>query len=161
MDFNSVSDNKSSEFLHSFWRVNRNLMRFVHNTAQENDLSIPQYSVLMIIAPRKEMTQKQLGEILQIPKSTLSQAVDGLVQTAWINRQPVQDNRREMHLILSEKGNALFEKISLQKGSIHHTIETIINTIEDNKFEELQNTLLHIADLLENEIITKENIHND
>ncbi|WP_144510350.1 MarR family winged helix-turn-helix transcriptional regulator [Bacillus sp. FJAT-22090] len=160
MDFN-VSGNKSSDFLHSFWRVNRNLMRFVHNTAQENDLSIPQYSVLMIIAPRKEMTQKQLGEILQIPKSTLSQAVDGLVQTEWIHRQPVQDNRREMQLILSEKGETLFEKISIQKGSIHQAIESVISTIDSNQFEELQNTLHHIANLLESDSIIEESIQND
>lgn len=155
MDFN-ISDNKSSDFLHSFWRVNRNLMRIVHNTAQEYGLSIPQYSVLMIIAPRKEMTQKQLGEILQIPKSTLSQAVDGLVQTEWIHRQPVQDNRREMQLIISEKGNALFEKIS-----IHQTIETVINTIGSNQYEEFQNTLHQIAKLLETNSIPKECIQND
>ena len=73
-------------------------------------LSIPQYSVLMTIAPRKGMTQKQIGEVLQIPKSTLSQAVDGLVQTGWIHRQSVEDNRREMQLSLSEKGKTLLKK---------------------------------------------------
>jgi DNA-binding MarR family transcriptional regulator len=136
-------------------------MRFVHTTALENDLSIPQYSVLMTIAPQKEMTQKQIGEVLQIPKSTLSQAVDGLVQTEWIHRKPVKDNRREMQLILSEKGVALFKKISSQKGSIHQTIDSAIGSLDEKQFEELQATLLHIADFLEKEMTTKENIQND
>lgn len=161
MDCNNLTDSKSSKFLHTFRRVNKNMMRFIHNTALENDLSIPQYSVLMTIAPRKEMTQKQLGEVLQIPKSTLSTAVDGLVQTEWLHRQPVPDNRREMQLILSEKGNSLFEKISQQKGSIHRTIETIMDTLTEKQFEEFQATLLHIADFLENETISKENNQND
>lgn len=109
------SDMDSSEFLHSLWYLSRSLMRFVHKAALENDLSIPQYSLVLAIAPHKEMTQKQIGEKLQIPKSTLSQAVDGLVQAGWLYREPVQDNRREIQLILSEKGVALFEKMSAQK----------------------------------------------
>ena len=153
MDCNNLTDSKSSKFLHSFRRLNQNMMRFIHKTALENDLSIPQYSVLMTIAPRKEMTQKQLGEVLQIPKSTLSQAVDGLVQTGWIHRQPVPDNRREMQLLLSEKGNTLFKKISQQKGSIHRTIESVMGTLTEKQFDEFLATLLHIADFLENETI--------
>lgn len=160
MDCPYQSDKRSTQFLQSFWRVNRNLMQFAHKTALENDLSIPQYSVLMTIAPHKEMTQKQIGEILQIPKSTLSQAVDGLVQTEWIHRQPVQDNRREMQLMLSEKGIALCKKISLQKGSIHRTIDLLMDELPENKYEELQSTLLYIADFLEEEINKKEEIQN-
>lgn len=152
---------KSSTFLHSFWRVNRSMMRFAHKTALENDLSMPQYSVLMIIAPQKEMTQKQLGEILQMPKSTLSQAVDGLVQSEWIQRKPVEDNRREMHLILSEKGISLFNQIKSHKNSIHQTLESIISTMDTKRYEELQATLTHIADLLESETHTKGCKKND
>lgn len=158
---NNHPDSRSSKFLHTFRRVNRNMMHFIHKTALENGLSIPQYSVLMTIAPRKEMTQKQLGEVLQIPKSTLSTAVDGLVQTEWLHRQPVPDNRREMQLILSEKGNNLFENISQQKGSIHRTIESVMNTLTEKQFEEFQATLLHIADFLEHETNSKENNAND
>lgn len=154
---NHPPDSRSTKFLHTFWRVNRNMMRFIHKTAMENELSIPQYSVLMTIAPRKEMTQKQLGEVLQIPKSTLSTAIDGLVQTEWLHRQPVPDNRREMQLILSQKGNNLFENIRQQKGSIHRTIESVMDTLTEKQFEEFQATLLHIAEFLENETITKEN----
>ncbi|MDI2586813.1 MarR family transcriptional regulator [Psychrobacillus sp. NEAU-3TGS] len=161
MNCNIPPDSRSSQFLHTFWRVNRNMMRFIHKTALENDLSIPQYSILMTIAPRKEMTQKQLGEVLQIPKSTLSTAVDGLVQTEWLHRQPVPDNRREMQLILSEKGNSLFDKISQQKGSIHRTIESIMDTLTEQQFEEFQTTLLHIADFLDSETISKENNPDD
>lgn len=161
MDCNNLTDSKSSKFLHLFRRLSQNMMRFIHKTALDNDLSIPQYSVLMTIAPRKEMTQKQLGEVLQIPKSTLSQAVDGLVQTGWIHRQSVPDNRREMQLLLSEKGNTLFKKISQQKGSIHRTIESVMGTLTEKQFDEFLATLLHITDFLENETNSKENKQND
>ena len=66
-----------------------------------------------------------------------------------------------MQLILSEKGNDLFEKISQQKGSIHRTIESIMDTLTEKQFEEFQATLLHIADFLENETSLKENNQND
>lgn len=158
---NNQSDMDSSEFLHSLWYVSRSLMRFVHKAALENDLSIPQYSLILAIAPHKEMTQKQIGEKLQIPKSTLSQAVDGLVQAGWLYREPVQDNRREIQLILSEKGVALFEKMSAQKGSIHQTIQSVMDTLTKKQCTEIQTTLLHIADFIEKETNTKEIQKND
>jgi DNA-binding MarR family transcriptional regulator len=136
-------------------------MQFVHKTALEHGLTVPQYSLLMTIAPNKEITQKKLGEIVQIPKSTLSQSVDGLVQAGWIERDPVPDNRREMQLILSEKGKILYETIAQKKGTIHQVIDSVLNTLTEKQFEEIQATLLHIADSLEKETSTKGNTQND
>ena len=60
VDCNNQLDSRSSKFLHTFWRVNKNMMRFIHKTALENDLSIPQYSVLMTIAPTKRNDTKTI-----------------------------------------------------------------------------------------------------
>ncbi|WP_391206907.1 MarR family winged helix-turn-helix transcriptional regulator [Psychrobacillus sp. L4] len=161
MNLNSKYHPKSSEFLHSFRRVNKGLMQFLHKIALEHDLTVPQYSLLMTIAPHKEITQKKLGEILQIPKSTLSQGVDVLVQAGWIEREPVPDNRREIQLILSEKGIMLFETINQKKGTIHQVIDSALETLPEKQCEEFQATLLHIADYLENESSTEESSKND
>lgn len=161
MCLNKEYNSKSSFFLHSFRRVNRELIQFAQKIALEHDLTVPHYSLLMTIAPHREITQKQLGEILQIPKSTLSQGVDVLVQAGWIKREPVPDNRREIQLILSEKGTLLFETISQKKGTIHQVIDSVLETLPEKQFKEFQATLLHIADSLEKETSTKGNLQND
>lgn len=153
MDCENPTETRSSKVLHSFKRVHKGMMRFVHKTALENDLSLPQYSVLITIAPYRQLTQKQLGEIIQIPKSTLSQAVDGLVQAGWIEREPVQDNRREMQLTISEKGKILCETMRVQKGSIHQTLDKAINTLSEKQYNELLATHLQIAEFLEKEAL--------
>lgn len=161
MNFNSKYHPKSSEFLHSLRRISRQQLQFVQKVALEHDLTVPQYSLLMTIAPHKEITQKQLGEIVQIPKSTLSQSVDVLVQAGWIEREPVPDNRREMQLILNETGKMLFEQINRQKGTLHQVIDSILETLPEKQYEEFQATLHYIADNLEKETSTKENTQND
>lgn len=140
---------RSVQLMRSFWNVQKNMMRFIQKTAVENGLSVPQYSVLMTIAPHKEMTQKNLGEKTFLPKSTLSQAVDGLVKAGWINRQQVEGNRREMQLSLSEEGETLLKTIHLQEDGIHQVFQSAVETLTDRQYEGLLEAHLQIATFLE------------
>ncbi len=142
------SFSRSSELFRTLWRINRSMRYFVQKTAMEHELSVPQYAVLMMVAPKKEITQKQLGHLIKFPKSTLSQAVDGLVQAGFLMRHPVEENRRKMQLILSEKGKLLYETIRVQHGGIHHALETAIERVDEKKFQEALATLSQIVTLL-------------
>ncbi|MFO1445224.1 MarR family transcriptional regulator [Bacillus sp. Bva_UNVM-123] len=142
---------RSSELFRSIWRIQQSIRSFAQKTAIDNNLSIPQYALLMMLAPKREITQKKLGNIMKFPKSTLSQAVDGLVQANLIKRHPVEDNRREMQLILTDNGKQLYEKLKWQEGSIHQVLELAIASLNENQFEEAVSTLLQIAVFLEKE----------
>jgi DNA-binding MarR family transcriptional regulator len=128
---------RSIQLLRSFWSVQKNIMRFVQKSAVENGLSIPQYSILMTIILEKEMTQKNVGEKTFLPKSTLSQAVDGLVREGLLNRQQVEDNRREMLLSLSEKGVSRIKAIHLQEGGIHQKFQSVVESLTERQYKEL------------------------
>jgi DNA-binding MarR family transcriptional regulator len=151
MNHENKSIERSSELFRSFWRVNHSMRQFIHKTAMANDLSIPQYALLMTLAPKREMTQKQLGNKTHFPKSTLSQAVDGLVQLELITRHPVEENRREMQLTLSEKGKLLYETMRLQEGSIYLALESAIDTLTEKQYDEVLSVQLQIAIVLEKE----------
>ncbi|MGE8203580.1 MarR family winged helix-turn-helix transcriptional regulator [Heyndrickxia sp. NPDC080065] len=129
------------------------MRKIFQKVASANNLSIPQFAVLMTIAPHKEMTQKQLGLVTHFPKSTLSQAVDGLVQAEMINRHPVEENRREMQLTLSEKGKKLHQIIQQQEGGFHHIFTSAVNKLSENQRNELLASLKHIAMFLEKEAL--------
>ncbi len=160
MNIEKNSIERSSELFRSFWLVNHSMRQIIHKTATANDLSIPQYALLMTIAPYEEMTQKKLGNHTLFPKSTLSQAVDGLVQAELIYRHPVKDNRREMNLILSEKGKKLYETMSRQKGSIHQALELAIQTLTEEQYNGLLSTQQQIVMALDNEVNVQGEGHN-
>lgn len=140
---------RSTEILRSFANVQKNMMRFVHRTAMENGLSIPQYSILATIAPCKEITQKNLQEKTYLPKSTLSQAVDGLVQASLLDRQQVEGNRREMQLTLSKKGKAFIKTMHLQEGGVHQIFQGAVESLTDKQYKELLQTHRQIETYLE------------
>jgi DNA-binding MarR family transcriptional regulator len=142
---------KSTQLLHSFWNVQKNLIRLAQKSAVENGLSVPQYSILMAMKLNKEMVQKNVGEVTFIPKSTLSQAVDGLVREGMINRQQVEGNRREMMLSLTEKGEALIKMIHIQDGGIHQVFQSAVEVLSESQYEELLGAHQQITTYLERE----------
>ena len=121
----------------SFAHVQKNMVRFIQKAAVEKGLSIPQYSILMTIISCKEMTQKNIGEKTFLPKSTLSQAVDGLVKDGYLVRRQVADNRRETLLALSPKGQELVEELHLQEDGLHQVFKAASEQFTDEQVEEL------------------------
>lgn len=152
---------RSAQLLRSFWVVQKNLMRFTHKSAVDNGLSIPQYAILMTMASHKEMTQKYLGEKTLLPKSTLSQAVDGLVQAGLLNRQQVEGNRREMQLTLSDKGEILTKKIYLHEGGIHQVFQSAVDTLTEKQYEETLEVHLQLSNYLEAQATERGACRND
>lgn len=143
---------RSEKLLHSFWHVNHCIRRIVQRTALENELTIPQYALLITLAPFEEMTQKQLGKATFFPKSTLSQAVEGLVQAELIQRNPVEDNRREMLLTLSDKGQLLYNKIQSQESSVIKAFELATDSLSEKQYDDLLTSQRQIITLLEEAI---------
>lgn len=137
------------KLLRSFARVNKTMTKFVQQTAIANGLSVPQYTVLLTVASEKKITQKTVGERTFLPKSTLSQAVEVLVQEGLLKRQQVEDNRREMQLILSDKGLTLLKAIHQQEGGVHQLSENAVGLLTDQQFEELLETHRTIASYFE------------
>lgn len=128
---------RSATMMRSFWNIQRHLMRFAHQTAQENGLSMPQFHSLMTIAPRGPITQKDLAAQTHLPKSTLSQSIEGLVQSGWIVRETNEQNRREVILSLSEQGERFVQEMKQQETGMQQRLEKILETIDLEAFEQM------------------------
>lgn len=146
---NETEQMKAVRLLRSFWEVNKNMMRLIQQTAVENGLTVPQYTVLVVVTQHIEIVQKNVGELTFLPKSTLSQAVEGLVQLELIERKQVEGNRREMLLSVTEKGLDFLKSIHKQKGGIHQVFHFAIEEMTDNQYEELLNVHAKIVIKLE------------
>lgn len=140
--------------LYSFLNINKNLARLVSRTAANNGLTVPQFTVLMMVAPHKKMTQKLIGEKMFMPKSTLSQAVDGLVKAGLIQRRPVEGNRRELELTLSTKGEEFIKELPQQDGSVAKLFKKACDTLSEKQYEdllELHTLIVHTLEMEQGE----------
>ncbi|WP_176215197.1 MarR family winged helix-turn-helix transcriptional regulator [Cytobacillus gottheilii] len=146
------SSQRVTDILKSVERVNRGLRKLFQKTAADLDLTAPQLMLLSIIASKKEVTQKQLGIEIQIPKSTLSQTIDALVQRELLERYPVEGNRREMQLVLSKQGKTLIDSIHEQKGSYYTVLKEAVDGLSEQKANLLLSSLSQIALFLEEEM---------
>ncbi|MDQ0231684.1 MarR family winged helix-turn-helix transcriptional regulator [Metabacillus malikii] len=149
MDYDNPVMIRSVALLRSFYDVHKNMMRLVQNTALENGLTVPQYISLITISMQKEMTQKKVGEETFLPKSTLSQAVNDLVQLGLLTRQQVEGNRREMLLMITEKGSRLLNDIHLQAGGVQEAFQHATESLSDQQYTELIQLHQQIAEYLE------------
>ena len=141
------------EILQVFWRVATHLRKIAHKTAVANQISMPQFFILMVIGPLESTTQKQLGQSMRLPKSTLSQAVDGLVQAGYLDRRPVENNRREMQLTLTEKGKAMYENVRQHNDYANNVFEEAVKTLSEKQQKALLDYLSKIESYLEKALL--------
>src|SRR5699024_5682417 len=129
--------NRPSKLMHSFWKLQKSIMKQVKQTAIHHDLSIPQFAILVIMQHNREIAQKKLQERTHYPKSTLSYAIEGLVQEKLIHRTHVEGNRREMNLSLSSEGKALLDKMKVEEKGVHMRFENDVSSLSDEQLSEL------------------------
>ncbi len=77
--------------------------------------------VMMSVASKEPITQKEICEIWAINKQTLNSAVKKLIQEEYISLKPSGENFREKLLYFTEKGKALSEKTAVKMATAEIT----------------------------------------
>lgn len=73
------------------------------------DLSVPQFRVLTYLKRRPGSSLSEVAEHIGLTAPSMSKLIDGLVERRLVNRQDASDDRRRVHLVLTEKGITLLE----------------------------------------------------
>lgn len=121
----------------SFWNMNKSIMQCIEESASKVNLSVPQYIVIIAFLHHGEISQKTIGEETKLPKSTLSQAIDKLVERGVLERKPSKTDRREIGLSLKDEGQQLIKEIREQEQGLHHRFTNIIEILSDAEVEQL------------------------
>lgn len=145
MEGNDSRYDRSLQLMQSFWNMQKSIMRHVQRKASENGLSVTQYNILMMLTHHNEIPQKALQEKTYLPKSTLSQAINGLVDSGYLVRQQIEGNRREIELSICEKGKDLINKIDSEENNFHQLCEDAIESLTDEQFANIINIQQNIA----------------
>ncbi len=74
------------------------------------DLTVPQADVLFTLGNTEGLTFKEIGEQTLITKGTLTGVIDRMEEKAIVRRISMPDDRRCTRVVLTAKGNKMFQK---------------------------------------------------
>lgn len=128
--------NRTGEVVQSFFSVSRALTEFSLRNAASLGLTLAQMGILNAIFSSSGTTLKNVAERLQLPKSSVSVAVNDLVEMDLVDRKPSDDDRREINLKTTPKGAALARK-SIDNSSSYRAMEWVLAEIPEQTVQEL------------------------
>ncbi len=112
---------------------------------KEFNLTIPQWRIMANLAQLGQSTSKQLCTQADMDKSTVSRAVKALIDEGLIYSELNKHDKRAAFLMLSDKGMALYEKITPQALQWE---QALLSCLSDDE----QRQLIAIFDKLKNKL---------
>jgi DNA-binding MarR family transcriptional regulator len=98
------------------------VMRAIRSEMRKNrgaDLSIPQFRALIFVRRKSGASLSEVADHLGLTLPSTSALIEGLVQRGLVSRRPVEQNRRQIQLELTEMGRPLLE------DAIRHSRDSI------------------------------------
>ncbi|WEG12618.1 MarR family transcriptional regulator [Pullulanibacillus sp. KACC 23026] len=146
LDFKDPKVRQVQEVYQSFWAINKTTAKFTKKNAENFGLTLQQLSILNTLFTFPELTQQELVERLISSKSTISVGVDKLVNMGLVERKFSEDDRREVKLKLTAKGEEVSKKSS--KNSISY--KAMLSALENMADEDIKSLLRIQKELLNN-----------
>ncbi len=119
-----------------------NVFQFLSIKLQEYDITPSQYGVLSCLWGKTHATPKQIAEILCLETSTISGVLDRMQKKDLIDRAVNKEDRREVQVIITDKGKALEEPIT---KIIDEVNEVVLKDFGDDEVLEIKKILREIA----------------
>ena len=76
-----------------------------------HELNISEFSVLEVLYLHGKQTIQQIGNHILISSGSMTYVIDKLEQKGLLNRNACPDDRRVIHVLLTEDGTRLMQKI--------------------------------------------------
>jgi len=109
------------------------------------DLTYNQYKTLLTIADRGECSLGDLGRELEVAMSSASQMVDRLVGQGLVHREQDADNRRQVVIRLTRRGEGVIAEL---ETGILKRYEQVMARLPEAEQEELVGAFETIARIL-------------
>ncbi|WP_310179388.1 MarR family transcriptional regulator [Neobacillus niacini] len=100
----------------------------------KNKLGITEFSVLEVLYQKGKQTIQQIGKSILISSGSMTYVIDKLEQRSLLGRHACPDDRRVIHVTLTEDGNELMNEI-IQK--YHEFINRMFDALDSNESEAL------------------------
>lgn len=119
-----------------------NVFQYLSIKLAEHDVTPSQYGVLSCLWGKSHTTPKQIAETLCLETSTISGVLDRMQKKGLIDRVINKEDRREVQVIITEKGSALQGPITEIIDAVN---EEVLKDFSHEDILELKNALRAIA----------------
>lgn len=110
--------------------------------AVESEVSLPQLRVLVILASRGPQSLNSVARSLEIHPSNATRACDRLVEAGLIRREADANDRRQLELILTQRGERLIHRVMDHRRK--HVVD-LLRQVPEHEREQLASTLRALA----------------
>nr|WP_094777160.1 MarR family transcriptional regulator [Domibacillus aminovorans] len=105
------------------------------------NLAPEQNLIMMLLWEKDGLTQNEIAEKLDKDKTNITRMLASLEQKGFIKRSMSSNDRRFLHVYLTEEGNKLGDKIIPITESFHRSV---VSGITDKELQEVNRILLKI-----------------
>lgn len=102
--------------IHGLIMVFRMIRRSLNYFAKKYDLSLTEMGIAFDTFFHDKITVTELAESQGIPKSTVSRLVENLVRKGYLNRVRPEDNRRIVHITVTDSYRTELDELRNDEG---------------------------------------------
>ncbi|WP_410891571.1 MarR family winged helix-turn-helix transcriptional regulator [Neobacillus sp. 204] len=119
----------------------------IHDQIKEemakNKLGITEFSVLEILYQKGKQTIQQIGNCILVSSGSMTYCLDKLEQRGLLSRNACPDDRRMIHVRLTDDGNKLMNEIM---PKYHKFVDDMFDSLNSDEAETLVNLLKKVRD---------------
>ena len=108
-----------------------------------NEVTLAQYRSMVVLMECRSTTVAKLAEAVGVAPPTATRMCDRLVKRGLISRQPAADDRREITLALTPKGNELISRVTDERRM---AITKLLEHIPSGDYQKLTDIFSRFAD---------------
>ncbi|MGG3560633.1 MarR family transcriptional regulator [Neobacillus rhizosphaerae] len=106
------------------------------------NLSITEFSVLEVLYNKGKQTIQQIGHRILISSGSMTYVIDRLEQKGLLNRSACPNDRRAIHVALTDNGNSLMEEIMPKHQEL---VDHMFGSLNSNESELLVKLLKKVS----------------
>lgn len=119
-------------------RATNQLTHRVHEHLKEDNLTVSQFGVLEALLHLGPLSQSELGEKILRSNANLTTVVDSLEKKDLVQRERAEDDRRKIHVHLTDQGEDLILRVFPRHAKI---VASELSFLQRDDQEQLQNLL--------------------
>jgi DNA-binding MarR family transcriptional regulator len=139
----------NDRFAHLVKDATRSFQRSLQMRLAEHDVPFGHWTFLRALWERDGLTQKQLSDEVGVMEPTTFAAVRAMEGRGWIERRQMADNRKNIHVYLTEAGRCLKAKLVPLAEEVN---SLSVNGLRDDEVATARRVLLAIITNLADDV---------
>ncbi|AHL76311.1 MarR family transcriptional regulator [Stutzerimonas stutzeri] len=128
--------------------INQLKDRILERKLADHDLTAAQFKVVLLMGHRSASTPAELSRILSIDSGAMTRMLDRLEGKDLLRRERCDNDRRQVQLVLTERGTTLSEQIPAIAADAMNELTECLSGAEVSEFERVLKKMLVAVDAL-------------